>query len=363
MIRLLIVEDLKTQRLFLNYLFESEPDIQVVGLAKNGVEAIALAQRLRPDVITMDIQMPEMNGFEATQRIMESCPCPIIIVTASWDPKDVKKCFRAVEVGAVTVLPKPPGFAHSLHAASVKELMQIVRLMTKVKVVTHFKAGSARQITRQPAGLPSEAGAGEIKLVVIGISTGGPRVLQTLLSRLPAAFPAPILIVQHISPGFLPGLREWLQESTKLRVLEAENGTYARPGTIYLAPDDLQMGINGDGKIHLAMDNREHGLRPSVSYLFRQASRFGARAIGCLLTGMGTDGARELALMKKNGAITFAQDEMSSVVFGMPGSAVELGAALYVMPPEEIADQMVAIVCRNGLACAPQARLHHLKGE
>jgi len=350
MIRVLIVEDSQTQRDLLNHLFKSEADMEVVGLAPNGLEAVSMAQELRPNVITMDIEMPEMNGFEATQQIMESAPCPIIIVTASWDPSDVKNAFRAVEACAVTVLQKPHGFGHTLHGQSVTDLMQTVRLMAELKVVTHFKNnGTPNLSARQTELLPIASRSAQISLVTIGISTGGPKVLRRMLSRLPADFPAPILIVQHISPGFLPGLVEWLQERCKLQVCIAENMVLAQPGTVYLAPDDRQMGINKGGYISLSLDPAEYSLRPSVSYLFRAACSYGAGAIGCLMTGMGNDGACELSLMKENGAITFAQDEESSVVFGMPGMAVKLGAALYVMPPEEIADKLVEIVGRNKL--------------
>lgn len=341
MIRILIVDDLRTQREFLKYLFSSQPDMEVVGMAENGALGAEMACALQPDVITMDIHMPVMNGYDATRLIMKTCARPIVIVTASWAPEDVRTSMRALEAGAVTALEKPYGFGHALHEESVRHLIETVRLMSEVRVVTRSRH------SRKPGAVavpPSRGPQATIKIVVIGVSTGGPPVLREMLSSFAADFPVPILIVQHISKGFLSGMRDWLQESSQLPIHIPKTGERARPGNVYLAPDDFQMAINDDDKIVLEVGDAEHGLRPSVSYLFRHAASYGRHAIGCLLTGMGRDGAEELGLMRTQGAITFAQDEASSVVFGMPGEAVRRGAASYIMPPAEIAAKINELV-------------------
>ena len=337
MIRILIVEDLNTQREYLNYLLSGESDMQVVGMAENGAIGVELANRLKPDVITMDIHMPVMDGFEATGQIMETCATPIIIVTASWDLADVKKSMRALEAGAVTAIEKPYGIGHPQQQESVRHLIDTVRVMAGVKVVTrHPKMRGPAKVAVVAKDVTRSAVRINIRLVAIGVSTGGPQVLQNMLAGFADDFPAPILIVQHISRGFLVGMRDWLQETTRLPIHIPKAEERALPGNVYLAPDDFQMGIDGGGRIRLTQDDPERSQRPSVSYLFRHAAGYGRQAIGCLLTGMGRDGADELGLMRKNGAVTFAQDEESSVVFGMPGAAVEIGAAVHIMPPDKI---------------------------
>jgi two-component system chemotaxis response regulator CheB len=185
----------------------------------------------------------------------------------------------------------------------------------------------------------------EVKLVAIGASTGGPLVLQTILSDLPADFSAPILVVQHIAPGFIRGFADWLGRSTKLPVRIAVSSERLVPGQVYLAPDGFQMGVLASGRISLTTDEPENGLRPSVACLFRSvANAFGQNAIGVLLTGMGKDGAEELRLMKENGSITLAQDEESSVVYGMPGEAIRLGGVSYVLPSSRIAAALMTLV-------------------
>ena len=185
----------------------------------------------------------------------------------------------------------------------------------------------------------------EIKLIAIGTSTGGPPLLETILSGLPKDFPAPILIVQHIAPGFLGGLVEWLSQTSALSIHVAANGVVPLPGHVYLAPDDFQMGISTIGRIQLTKEEAENGLRPAVSYLFRSlAEAYGPRAVGVLLTGMGKDGALELKHMRDKGAVTIAQDRDSSLVYGMPGEAVALGGAKYVLPGDKIADALIGLV-------------------
>lgn len=341
MFKVLVVEDSAVIRELIVHLLESDPALQVIATATNGEEAVAIAQQQQPDVITMDITMPKMDGFETTRRIMETAPKPIVIVTASWDPKEVATSFRAMEAGAVAVIAKPPGPGHPDHAVLARELVQTVKSMAEVKVVRRWaRRPSAKPPADEPPPLVEAKGRNHpIKVVAIGTSTGGPMALQTLLAALPRPLPVPMLVVQHMAVGFIAGFVEWLSQSTGHPVHVASDGEFLLAGHVYVAPDGFQMRVKTQGKLELTSDGAEYGICPSVSYLFRSVAQvYGARAVGVLLTGMGRDGAAELKLMRDAGAITFVQDKESSVIHGMPGEAIRLDAATYVLPPEKIAD-------------------------
>jgi two-component system, chemotaxis family, protein-glutamate methylesterase/glutaminase len=350
MIKVLITEDSPVVRGYLKYVLGSDPDIEVVGTAQDGEEAVRLVGVHKPDVVTMDIHMPKMDGFEATRKIMESNPVPIVIVSASWNPEEVDKTFRTMEAGAVAALEKPRGMGHPNSESSVKELVQTVKLMSEVKVVRRW---SKYKTGKQPAPEPPKAGPAEepaiirldTQILAIGASTGGPIVLQTLLSNLPKDLPVPVVIVQHIALGFLAGLRDWLGRGAQMPVHIAEDKQQLNPGHVYLAPDGFQMGVYRFRKVALRKDVLNYTLCPSVSYLFRSvAESFGSKAVCVLLTGMGKDGAEEMKLIKDKGAVTIAQDQDTSVVHGMPGEAIKLGGATYVLPPEKIALKVVELV-------------------
>ena len=344
MIKVLVVEDSPVLREFLVHVLGADPVIHIVGTASDGEEAIKAVARLQPDVITMDIHMPKMDGLEATRRIMETHPVPIVIVSGSTDPHDMAVTFRATEAGAIAVLRRPAGIGHPEHEATARELVQTVKLMSEVKVVRRWP-----QVRREAApARPAEAISGhapmKVGVVAIGASTGGPPVLQTILAGLPKDFPAPLLIVQHMASGFVHGFVEWLAQSSALPVHVAAHGETISPGHVYVAPDEFQMKVERGGKIVLARDAPEDGLRPSVAYLFRSvAEAYGSDAVAGLLTGMGRDGAEELKQLREKGAVTFAQDKDSSVVHGMPGEAIKLDAAMLVLPPEKIAPMLVGL--------------------
>jgi two-component system chemotaxis response regulator CheB len=348
MIKVVIVEDSPVAREFLTYILTSDPAIQVVGIASNGVEALSVVARLRPDVITMDIHMPVMDGFEATRHIMETVPTPIVIVSGSTTVTEVASTFRAIEAGALAVVLRPPGMNHAAFEASEKELLRTVKLMSEIKVVRRIPRPAQKPAPASAFVAPLSPTSVEIQLVAIGASTGGPPALQKILSRLPADFSVPILIVQHIAAGFVTGFAEWLAAASGFPVRLASHDEVPRPGYAYVAPDGVQMGVARGPVIVLSDHPTEHGLRPSVAYLFRCVAQvLGPGAVGVLLTGMGRDGADELKMMKGRGAITVAQDKESSIVHGMPGEAIKLGAATHILPPEEIASLLVALV-KNG---------------
>jgi two-component system, chemotaxis family, protein-glutamate methylesterase/glutaminase len=350
MIKVLIVEDSAVVRELLTYILSSDPDIQVIGTASNGEEAVKTVGDKKPDIVTMDINMPKMDGFEATRIIMETTPTPIVIVSASWDPKEVEKTFRAMEAGALAAVRKPVGIAHPDYKDQAKELVQTVKLMSEVKVVRRLPR--TRHGKDAPAGLavidliPATT---DIKVVAIGASTGGPPVIEAILSVLPKDFCAPLLIVQHIAPGFIQGFADWLATSCRFPVRIAAHQEFPLPGHAYIAPDGVHMGMDGGGRIVLDGREPENGLRPAVSYLFRSVAEvFGKNIVGVLLTGMGKDGAYELKMMQEKGAITIAQDKASCVVYGMPGEAVHLNAATYVLSPPKIAAFLAGLRGTNG---------------
>ncbi|HBG04432.1 MAG: chemotaxis response regulator protein-glutamate methylesterase [Geobacteraceae bacterium GWC2_58_44] len=342
MIRLLVVEDSKTVQQALVAAFSADPEIRVIGTAENGEAALDAASNLRPDIITMDINMPGMNGFEATRAIMASCPVPIVIVTGKMDPKDSATLFRVMEAGALMVLakPEPPGSAG--HADSVANLVHHIKLMSEIKVVRRAFSKAPLPAPPKPV-LPDNAG--QIKVVAIGASTGGPPLLQQILSNLSPQFGAAVLVVQHMAAGFTENFVHWLNQSSRLPVQLAAHGMKITPGRVYVAPDGCHMEAGAGERIVLSCAPPENGLRPSVSTLFRSvALSYGRQGAGVLLTGMGSDGASGLKSMRDRGGITIAQDRESSVVFGMPSEAIRMAAALYILPPEGIIQLLTAVV-------------------
>jgi len=339
MIKVLIVDDSKVVQEFLAHLLSSDPDFQVVGIANSGREAIELVRIKKPDVITMDIHMPGMDGYEATRTIMETVPTPIVIVSGSSNKKEVTNTFRLLEAGALAVIIRPPGFEHPHFAESRKELIQTVKLMSEVKVVRLYPRRRKEQ--KKPIRFVQifENDLKRIKVIAIGASTGGPMALQIILSRLPQDLPVPVLIVQHIAKGFVNGFKDWLSATSGIKLKIAEDGETISHSIGYIAPDNFHMGISLRNKIILNDQPPENGLKPSVSFLFRSvAQAFGPNACGVLLTGMGKDGAEELKAMKNKGAFTLVQNKESCIVFGMPGEALSIGAADQALSPEKIAE-------------------------
>ena len=349
-IKVLVVEDSPVAREFLAYILTSDPAIRVVGTANNGVEALETVRQKKPDVITMDIHMPMMDGFEATRKIMETFPTPIVIVSGSSGGKEVVSTFRAIEAGALAVVRRPPGINHEEFEAASKELIQTVKLMSEVKVVKRIPHTVHARIVAQPTISISLLRTAGIQAVAIGASTGGPPVLQKILSELPQGFPVPVLIVQHIAQGFTEGFAEWISNASGFPVRVASHGERLAPRHGYVAPDGFHLGLENGLRIALSSLAPENGMRPSVSYLFRSIAQvLGPAAVGVMLTGMGRDGAEELKTLKEMGAITIAQDEESSVVHGMPGEAIKLGAATYVLPPESIAAALVSLTTNRNM--------------
>lgn len=344
-IRILIVEDSPTARELLVSIMQNEPGLQVVGTARNGIEAVRLAHRLKPDVITMDVHMPEMDGFDATRRIMTEIPRPIVMISASLNKNERELAFNALQSGALSILEKPTLY----DPPEMRQyLISQLKLMSEVKVVRRWDKSKPAPATPPKVLTPKDNGrprSSKIQLVAIASSTGGPAVLGGILRQLPADFPVPILIVQHITPGFGMGLAAWLNQQAELTVRLARHADEPRPGEVLIAPDDYHMTINSMGLISFTQDPPYHGLRPAANYLFHSVARvYGATAIGVILTGMGSDGAEGLQALRQTGAHTIAQDQNSCVVFGMPAVAIKLGAAEQILPADKIPAAIKALV-------------------
>jgi two-component system chemotaxis response regulator CheB len=339
MVKVLIVDDSKVVQEFLVHIFSSDPKFKIVGIASSGCEAIDLVRIKKPDVITMDVHMSGIDGYEATRRIMETFPTPIVIVSGSVNPKELVDTYKSLEAGALALVLRPPGIEHPQFKAFSKELIQTVKLMSEIKVIKLYHHNRKDQISHLRLGKAYENDGKRIQVIAIGASMGGPMALQKILSGLPEDLAVPVLIVQHIAAGFVKSFQEWLSLTSIIKLKIAEDGEIASAGIGYIAPDNFQMGINPGRKITLRNQPPENGSKPSVSYLLRTVSAgFGPNALGVLLSGMGIDGADELKSMKDGGAITIVQNEESSVMFGMPGEALMIGAADHALSPESIAE-------------------------
>jgi two-component system chemotaxis response regulator CheB len=345
MIRVLVAEDSATVRELLVQILCGDPEMEVIGEAKNGVEAVAMTKRLRPDVVTMDIRMPLLDGFEATKQIMVEVPTPIVIVSASVEPRDVEVSMHALRVGALAAIGKPEGPASGDFAEAARRFLNTVKAMAQVRVVRRW---GDRKAPPPPAAVRPELSR-RARLVAIAASTGGPAALAQVLSQLPGDFPAPVLVVQHISLGFLAGFASWLNTHVSLRVKVAESGEPPAAHTIYLPPDDRHLGLAARNVLLLSDAAPVGGFRPSASFLFESTARaYGAATLAVVLTGMGQDGLDGLRVVHQAGGQVLAQDEETSVVFGMPGAAVRAGLADAVVPIKEIAPRILRAVSADG---------------
>jgi two-component system chemotaxis response regulator CheB len=338
-LRIVVAEDSATVRESLVSALDATPDMRVVAAVSDGEQAIQAVRDISPDAITMDVNMPGMDGLKAARFLMQEHPIPIVIVSSALDDQEIAS-FRALEAGALAFVRTPPGRHDPTHRAAIADLVQIVRLMAEVKVVR-------RRNQSRPVPPPRRHGyrAHKIELVAIGASTGGPLAVREFLAALPKDLATPILLVQHMTAGFLDGFVRWLHEATGYPIAIAADGERLRSGYVHIAPDGRHLGVDRWRRVVLSDAPPEQGLRPSVSHLFRAArSAYGAQVAAILLSGMGKDGADELLALRDAGAVTFAQSFDSSIVFGMPGEAVRLGAASFVMSSAEIAAALANMI-------------------
>ena len=341
MIRVVVAEDSDTTRALLVALFASDPEFQVVGEAKDGRSAIELTRALRPDLVTMDVRMPELDGLEATRQIMVENPTPIVVVSATLGSDDVAASMRAIRAGALTALGKPCGPSSPDFESGRDRFLSTMRSMAQVKVVGH------RLRSLNLSQRPTRNGVHAHKVGVVGLaaSTGGPGALRSVLDALPYDFPVPVLVVQHLSPGFLPGFADWLGASCRLRVKVAREGDLVARGTVYIAPEDRHLAISPTGYVRALADPAVEGFRPSASVLFESiANVYGSGACAAILTGMGRDGVHGLRRIRALGGRIIAQDEQTCSVFGMPAAAIEAGLADYVLPISLVSAKLVEMV-------------------
>jgi two-component system chemotaxis response regulator CheB len=362
-VRVLVVEDSITVRKRLVEVLSEDPDIEVIAEAVDGKQAIDLCLQLQPDVISMDIMLPVMSGMAATEYIMAHCPTPILVVSSSFNRGEMYKSFEALSAGAVEVLDKAG--VEEEDGAWEKRLISTIKLVSRIRVITHprgrlsteYASHSAPTISpvavrlTAPVSPPSEVGPPSapgqpLRVLAIGASTGGPAALVHVLNSLPADMVVPILVVVHISEPFATAFAEWLDGVSPRRVryavdgdrLEAVNG-------VLLAPPDRHLILGDNSRLRLTSDPERHSCRPSVDVLFESLARqCGSSAAACLLTGMGRDGATGLLEMRRAGGYTIAQDEASSIVYGMPREAALLGAAEKVLPLTQIGPALAAVV-------------------
>jgi two-component system, chemotaxis family, protein-glutamate methylesterase/glutaminase len=340
-IKVLVVDDSILMRRIITDILEKEGDIEVVDTARNGKEALAKIAVHDPDVVTMDIEMPDMDGITALQTIMSENPRPVIMLSAA-DKKQADITIRALEMGAVDFIPKTSG---SLSLDLEKEHSLIVQ---KVRTAAKIKVQHKRTIREGPTVLCSAISTCDDKIVLIGSSTGGPKALPEVISRLPGNLNAGVLIVQHMPEGFTKAFAERLNQMSAIKVKEAEEGDEIRKNIALLAPGNKHMEVRGN-HIHLTDDPKVHYVRPAVDIMMKTAAPiYGNRTVGVILTGMGSDGAEGMQMIKQLGGRTVVQDEETSVVYGMPKAAVDIGAADEVVPLDIIASRIVAALKKIG---------------
>jgi two-component system, chemotaxis family, protein-glutamate methylesterase/glutaminase len=362
-IRVLVVDDSLTVRGRIAETVAAEPGLEVVGQAENGKRGIELCEQLRPDIVTLDMMMPVMTGVAATEWIMAHCPTPILIVSSSTHRGELFKTYDALAAGAVDVFEKPRG--DEPEGAWERGLVGAIKMVARIKVITHVRA-RLRALQRTPSTPPEsvvprawppaapdlavKAGLGRCQVIAIGTSTGGPAALVDVLRGLPPSLPVPILIVLHLGEPFAAAFADWLDAQTSYRVAFARDGEplAGLAGRVALAPAERHLHVRA-GRLVLSRDPARHSCRPSVDVLFESLAReMGPTTTACLLTGMGRDGASGLLEIRRAGGITIAQDEASSVVYGMPREAALLGAAMHITPLPAIAGLLARVVREGG---------------
>jgi two-component system chemotaxis response regulator CheB len=361
MIKVLIVDDSIVSRQLLKYIFHLSGDIDIVAEAKDGTEAIRIIddrKAPRPDIITMDIEMPGIDGYETTRRILERYSVPIVIISNAMQYYSAEKAFRAMQAGAIAAVGKPPGLGSPDFYQRARELIDLIKRISGIKVKPRLSsvehAGKQENAVREPQVVTQQmlspdqlqtwAQQNSPGIVAIGASTGGPPAIQAILAMLPADFPLPIVIVQHIASGLAKNFAEWLDKTCHLHCKLAEENEQMRPHTVYIAPNDVHLKVTYHDILQFQMPDAKELIVPAAEVLFHSVAEvYGAHAIGILLTGMGRDGSRGLLELKNAGALTIAQDRESSVVYGMPGEAEKLGAACCHVPPESIVKILLEI--------------------
>lgn len=352
-LRILIAEDSELFAQVLEELLSSEPDIEVIATVDNGEDAVRLCGELSPDLVVMDIQMPRLDGLSATEQIMATSPTPILVVTSDPYRNGVDLSFKALSAGALDLIAKPMLLPDGSDTRA--DLLRKVRLLAQIPVIRHMRGKLKRRrpdssLKPRLAEASKREGLPGSPLVGIVASTGGPKALARLLGDLEPDFGGGIVIVQHITQGFTEHLARWLNTNTKLNVREASEGVTPDPGVVLIAPGGKHTTIDAEGRVRFEYPSSSAPLAmhcPSGDHLLESMARHApCRSVGIILSGMGDDGARGLATLRAQGAPTMAQDQASSVVWGMPGAALQREAVLEVVALEKMAQQLSLVVSR-----------------
>lgn len=345
-IKVLVVDDSAFIRKILCSMIESDSQFEIVGCADNGKIALEICNLTKPDIISMDVNMPEIDGVEATRLIMDKSPTPIVIVSSFYNPSEVELAIRVLEAGAVYIMEKPFAPGHPQYEWSKKNYLRIMRLMAEVKVVR-------RRLKNQPNSIEllkindskQNLNVSDFEILLIGASAGGPESARMLLENIKPSFPLPIVFVQHIDPHFAEGFVVWLNSYSKLEVVIATDNQKLEMGKVYMPPGKLHIIIKPNKTIGLVAASTKTELIPSINQLFESAlTTFGNKTIVVLLSGMGKDGAEMMKKLHSAGALTYAQNENSCLVFGMPNEAIKLKAVTKVLSPYEIALDINSII-------------------
>lgn len=343
-IRVLVADDSAFARRLITDAIARAPEFEIAGYATTGKEAVAMARTLHPDIITMDIQMPELDGYQATQQIMAEAPTAIVVLSTLTE-KGTQVVIQALEAGAVDCLGKPHDPTDLRRWQ--EELVLRLKAAAMVKFGSRRRPSYERNVSRAEGKkrLEEKVLPEGHRLVAIGASTGGPRALQEILPRLPKDFPAPVVVVQHMPAGFTRTMAERLDSISNLRVKEAEDGEKLQPGKILIAPGDFHLRVNKREEVVLSQDPPIGVLRPAVDVTFLSVAEvYGPRSVGVILTGMGSDGTKGAAAIKQKGGIIIAEDESTCVVYGMPRSVVEQGYADAVLPLTDIPEAIMKLI-------------------
>ncbi|MCB0833340.1 MAG: chemotaxis-specific protein-glutamate methyltransferase CheB [Bacteroidetes bacterium] len=373
MIKILIAEDSPTVTMILQKIFASDDECQVIGTARNGKEAVDKVKLLRPNIVTMDIRMPVMDGFDATKQIMTQSPTPILVISASVGKDDLNIAFNAIRAGALDIVEKPKGNLAMDYEYIGRDLIKKVKILSGVKVFHHVSGSVTRGRSdasfQSPRSSVASANSGRLgtrdigqklvyprvtapsrpaEVIAIASSTGGPSALLKVLKNLPETFSVPIVIVQHICEGFGQGFVDWLNKECRLRVKTAERGEVLTGGTVYVAPDGFHTLIDPGRIVRLSKSMPVNGLRPNATLMMESVAKvFGGASIGIVLTGMGRDGADGVKAIKEAGGLTYAQSQESCVVFGMPKEAIDLGVVDKILAVERMGPDLESVVQKS----------------
>jgi two-component system chemotaxis response regulator CheB len=352
-IRVLLVDDSIITLAILKRILASAPEIQVVGTATNGQEALDMIPSLQPDVICTDLHMPVMDGLELTREVMKKFPRPILVLSVSVQKGQVSEIFQLLEAGAIEVMAKPLGEVGMEYGLDARELISKIKIIAGVVVI--------RKHRKEPYAIAPSSGnimplikTAPLRIIGIGASTGGPQAFQEILTHLPGNLAVPVICVQHISEEFMQGLVDWLVPQCRLKIMTAETGIEPQPGTVYFPRGGSHLIVNSQGRLECTNGPIYDSHRPSVSVTFKSlAQHYGSEAAGVLLTGMGRDGVEGMLAIAQTGGTTIAQDEESSIVFGMPKEAIAANAARYVLPLPKIASALLKLLNQDTGTAAP----------